>query len=155
MTAIEYRSYIANAGVSLPKTARRASPEEDLQRLCVEYAGALSLKYPLLDYLFHPANGGKRPKGEAGKLKALGVKPGVPDLMLPFPSPTGKWPGMALELKAPKGSVSEDQWSWMGKAMGQGWLVGIVWSFEDFQDYLDIFLGASQGAQGIKTVAKS
>jgi hypothetical protein len=62
---------------------------------------------------------------------------------------------MALELKAPKGSVSEDQWSWMGKAMGQGWLVGIVWSFEDFQDYLDIFLGASQGAQGIKTVAKS
>ncbi len=31
--------------------------------------------------MFHPANGGRRSKAEAGRLKGMGVLPGVPDLI--------------------------------------------------------------------------
>jgi hypothetical protein len=141
MSAAEYRAYMSVSGTERPPAAKRASPEEDLQRICVEYVEALSRKYPILEYLFHPANGGKRPKGEAGKMKALGVKTGVPDLMLPFPSPNRKWQGLALELKSPEGKMTEDQRRWLNAAIDGGWLAGLVWDFQDFQTYLDIFLG--------------
>ena len=141
MSAAEYRAYMSGVSMKLAPTQRRAAPEEDLQRVCVEYAEVMSLKHPILDYLFHPANGGKRPKGEAGKMKALGVKTGVPDLMLPFPSPNGRWQGMGLELKSPNGKMTDDQRRWLETAIDKGWLAGLVWDFQDFQDYLDIFLG--------------
>lgn len=141
MSAAEYRAYISGAGLATSPAVRRASPEEDLQRICVEYAEVLSHKQPLLKYLFHPANGGKRPRGEAGKLKAMGVKTGVPDLMLPFPSPNGEWRGLAMELKSPNGKMTEDQERWLNISLASGWLAGLVWDFQDFQDYLDIYFG--------------
>jgi hypothetical protein len=47
-------------------------------------------------YWFHPANGEARSKATGGRLKAMGVRPGTPDLMLVIN-------GVAhfLELKAP------------------------------------------------------
>lgn len=144
MSAAEYRAYVGGMGAQVASVAKRESPEEDLQRMCVEYAEAMSARRPLLKYLFHPANGGKRPRGEAGKLKALGVKPGVPDLLLPFPSPNKQWAGMALELKASNGRVTEDQNRWLSAYADNGWLTGLVWEFQDFTDYLEIFFGETR-----------
>ncbi len=138
MTAEAYRMLVIGGGCS-PSRPRNKTPEEDLQRQCVQLAENLVWAHPLLNYLFHPANGGKRPKGEAGKLKALGVKPGVPDLILPFPSPSGRWPGMALELKSPEGRVSGSQNDWLYECQRHGWLTGTVRTLEEFQDYIDIF----------------
>jgi hypothetical protein len=139
MTVEAYRNMVARGANSAPSPKKRAAPEEDLQRACVQFAQALEQKHPLLQYLFHPANGGKRPRGEAGKLKALGVKPGVPDLLLPLPSPSGRWRGLALELKGPSGRLEADQERWLSLLNRKGWLVGTVWGFEDFQDFLSIF----------------
>lgn len=50
----------------------------------------------------HPASGEKRDKRTASKLKAMGLKPGWPDLILI--SPGGRFHG--LELKAPGASKS-------------------------------------------------
>lgn len=55
-------------------------------------------------FWFHPANGGGRSKAEAGRLKAMGVVPGVPDLMLLI---EGRCYG--LELKSSKGRLSPAQ----------------------------------------------
>jgi hypothetical protein len=140
ISAAEYKKLIGGALPVASSSRKRASPEEDLQRACVAFAGVLRSSHPILDYLFHPANGGKRPPGEAGKLKALGVRPGVPDLMLPLPSPSGRWRGLALELKAPSGRLAEDQRRWLDALQMQGWLVGVIWNFEEFQEFLELFL---------------
>lgn len=48
-------------------------------------------------YLFAIPNGGKRHIVTALKLKAQGVKPGVPDILLAYPS--GRYHGLFIELK--------------------------------------------------------
>lgn len=111
---------------------RRASPEEDLQRVCFEWASIKQRQYAILKWLIHVPNGGKRPKGEAGKLKALGVKPGVPDILLPRPSPQGRWKGLAIELKSSTGRVSPDQREWLDIHVEDGWCVGVARTLDEF-----------------------
>lgn len=55
-------------------------------------------------FWFHPPNGGSRNVIEAVKLKAMGTRAGVPDLCFVR---HGK--AYFIELKAPKGRVSEPQ----------------------------------------------
>lgn len=65
------------------------------------------------DLTYHPANGGKRNPREAAKFKKMGVRPGIPDIVLPVPS--GKYPSLYIELKppivtgVPKPRVSKEQ----------------------------------------------
>lgn len=71
------------------------------------------------------ANGSKRHRGAAGALKAQGVKPGFPDVMIyttpPF-FPQAK--GLAIELKREKvGRLSEEQKCWAEDLRAEGWLV--------------------------------
>src|SRR6266576_1994743 len=47
------------------------------------WAGLNQIKYPPLKWMFAVPNGGFRFKREAGRLKAGGVKAGVPDVVLP------------------------------------------------------------------------
>ena len=61
----------------------------------------------LADWLIHVPNGGARSKVEAAILKAMGVKPGVPDLLLPIRNSdysAGWW-----ELKSGSGRLSDEQ----------------------------------------------
>lgn len=66
---------------------------------------------------YHVPNGGKRDAKTAAHMKALGVKPGVPDLCLPIPShPYPKqFHALYIEMKAPDdtGVISNMQWKWM------------------------------------------
>ena len=54
--------------------------------------------------VFHPANGGRRGKAEAGRLKSIGVTPGIPDLIV---IADGKAYG--LEIKTDAGRLSKAQ----------------------------------------------
>lgn len=75
--------------------------------------------YPELKRLVHIPNGGSRHKAEAGKLKAMGVKPGFPDLFLPIRRAT--WNGLFIEIKRLTGGrVGEDQKDWADFLRGQG-----------------------------------
>lgn len=109
---------------------RRAHPEEDLQRACIKWADLESGRYPLLRRLIHVPNGGKRSKGEAGKMKAMGVKKGVPDLVLPFRS--GIYSGLAIEVKAPGEKTTLEQDEWLADFDGDGYLTGVVYSLDEF-----------------------
>lgn len=51
-------------------------------------------------------NGGLRSKKTAARLKAEGVKAGVPDIFLPVP--VGLWSGLFIEMKRPKGGRLSD-----------------------------------------------
>lgn len=78
-------------------------PEEALQRQVVSY---LRVALPPAVVWWHtPSQKGTRTRAEMGVLKALGVRPGVPDLT--FVLPGGK--AAFIELKAPKGKPTDNQ----------------------------------------------
>lgn len=83
-------------------------------------------KYPELRWLFAVPNGGHRNKVAAGKLKAEGVKSGVPDYLLPVVQSKSVcgvgYVGLALELKRTKrGQTSDEQRDWLNHFDDQGW----------------------------------
>lgn len=82
-------------------------------------------QYPGLDLLFAVPNGGLRTKAEAGKLKAEGVKSGVPDLCLPVAR--GPYHGLFLEMKKPGvRRASEAQNWWIESLMKQGYFAHVA-----------------------------
>lgn len=77
-------------------------------------------RWPELEMLFAVPNGGDRNMLVAKKLKAEGVKKGVPDLCLPIPR--GVYHGLFIELKRQKGGViSPEQKAWIAALRGQGY----------------------------------
>jgi hypothetical protein len=65
-------------------------------------------------------NGGWRNKATAAKLKASGVKPGVPDLVIA--EPRGGYHGLYIELKRVKGgAVSPAQKEWLSALSARGY----------------------------------
>lgn len=57
--------------------------EAEEQIALFEWATLQSGRFPELALLYHVPNGGSRNKIEAARLRAQGVKSGVPDLCLP------------------------------------------------------------------------
>lgn len=74
--------------------------------------------------IFAIPNGGKRSPATAGRLKAEGVSPGVPDLFIPA------W-GLFIEMKRQKGGVvSENQKDWKKYLEEHGYTVFVCHGFE-------------------------
>lgn len=117
---------------------RRASPEEDLQRACFRWADLMRLQHPILRWLTHVPNGGKRPRGEAGKLKGMGAKPGIPDFMLP--RRWRGWQGLAVELKSKDGRLSEAQKEWLEALEEDGYLCAVCRTLREFEVVVRKFL---------------
>lgn len=90
--------------------------EHDEQAALFEWAARNEWHEPRLALLFAIPNGGHRSKATAGKLKAEGVKAGVPDVFLP--AMMGRIGerfngGLFIELKRVRGgSTSPEQRAW-------------------------------------------
>lgn len=94
---------------------------------------------PEIDLLFHVPNGGSRDKREAARLKAQGVRAGVPDLCLPVPS--GEYHGLFIELKVGKNKTSKEQEEWLGKLAGQGYKTAVCYGWEAAMHEILTYLG--------------
>ena len=103
---------------------KRAHPEETLQRQVAHFLDS-HLAHGAV--WFHPPNGGGRSKAEAGALKAQGVKPGIPDILI-FCNGTVVF----IELKAPKGYPSPAQRDMHARLRAAGYQVGVARSLADF-----------------------
>ena len=98
--------------------------EAEEQTALFEWAAVQRGKYPEIDLLHHIPNGGYRAKHEAAKLKAMGVKAGVPDLFLPVAR--GECHGLYIELKRmADGRPSGEQIDWMTALAAQGYQVAL------------------------------
>lgn len=96
-------------------------------------------KYPELALLFAVPNGGVRHIGTAVKLKAEGVKSGVPDLFLPVPR--GKYHGLFIEMKAAKGKLSINQSWWISALSATGYRVEVCYGWESAAKVIEDYLG--------------
>lgn len=95
-------------------------------------------EYLELEWLFHIPNGGSRHKAEAGKLKAMGVKPGVPDLFLPVSRHI--YHGLFIELKNETGKLSKLQSEWSFNLRNLGYLVEFCFGWKMARDCIIEYL---------------
>lgn len=73
-------------------------------------------QFPDLKYLFHVPNE-RSDKAQSIILEQMGVKRGVPDLVLPVAK--GKYHGLFIEMKRTKDSVVSDDQRWWIEQMGK------------------------------------
>ena len=108
-------------------------PEDRIHSAIVEY-----LKYAQPKALYtHIANEGKRSKFERYKIKILGLKAGMPDLM--FFDRTQTYNGLAIEVKANKNKVTQAQDFWLKSLEENGWRCAVVYSFEEAKLEIDAY----------------
>lgn len=93
---------------------------------------------PELRWLYHCPNGGRRDGFTGAQMKALGVKPGYPDLTLPVRS--GNKPGLVIEMKSSTGALSDEQLDWQEHFEQQGWLWLICRSADEARLALCLYL---------------
>lgn len=102
-----------------PRRAPVKRPEEDLQKVVVRF---LKLASPSTVFFAVPNQKGTRKTWEQGLMKALGVRPGVADLV--FVLPEGRV-GF-IELKAPDGgrqSADQAEFEEAVRALGAPYLI--------------------------------
>lgn len=115
---------------------RRNDPEHQLQ---VAVVRNFDRRYPTLAGLLYAIpNGGHRNKATAAKMKAEGVRRGVPDLHLPVAR--GGWHGLYVELKVLPNQPTSEQKSWMERLTKQGYYCQVAYTEEQatelFRNYL-------------------
>ncbi|QRN55916.1 VRR-NUC domain-containing protein [Dyella caseinilytica] len=113
--------------------------EDQEQILVMRWAIGQESTWPELRWLHHCPNGEQRAKSTAVKLKAMGVKSGVPDLELPVPR--GGFHGLYIEMKRTEGGrLSKEQREWRDHltASGYEWAMceGHVEAIAVISDYL-------------------
>ena len=109
---------------------RTRIPTEDEEQIALmRWAALATPAHPELRLLFHIPNGGSRGKAEAGRFRAMGVKPGVPDLFLPVPR--SGFHGLFVELKRTKGGrVSPEQEEWLRALVDKGYMARVCPGWE-------------------------
>ena len=97
-------------------------------------------RYPALRNLFAVPNGGDRHKIVAAKMKREGVKSGIPDYVLLWP--TADFHGLAIELKSMTGYASREQKVWIERLRANGYRAevcrGADAAWQVLRDYLGI-----------------
>lgn len=118
--------------------------EHQHQRNLFAWVAHAKAAIPELDLLLAIPNGGHRHIAVARKMKAEGVRAGVPDLLLPVPR--GQYHGLFIELKAPKepgqrpGRLSEAQYDWNRKLDAQGYWVETCYGWEEAKAEIEEYL---------------
>lgn len=100
-------------------------------------------KYPGLELMHAIPNGGKRDLITAARLKAEGVKAGVPDIFLPVAR--GGKHGMYIELKRRKGGrPTPDQLYWLDALSHQQYHCALCFGWEHARDEILKYLNEEE-----------
>src|SRR3990167_4034108 len=122
--------------------------EHKEQCAVIQWARLNETKWPCLKYLFHPANGGKRNIRTAVRLKAGGVKAGVPDLVLPAVRYQNVERGLVLaaglfiEMKSAKGRLTDSQNEWRDYLIKAGYQHFVCYNAGEAIDVITDYLAS-------------
>lgn len=93
-------------------------------------------------FMFAIPNEGKRSKVMGARMKAQGLKSGVPDICLALPR-DGK-PGLFIEMKRIKGSTTtENQKRWIDRLKSVGYEVHVCKGAEEAKAVITDYIGAA------------
>ena len=124
-----------------PEELARTGTEHANQTALFCWAALAATKYPLLQMMFAIPNGSQRSMITGARLKAEGVKPGVPDIMLPIAS--GKCHGLFIEMKRitplKRGVMGEQLW-WQNALNEAGYLAVVCYGWEEARDIILTYL---------------
>lgn len=124
-----------------PRTFADGPSEHQLQAAVIQWWGRVHhQKYTLpLEALFAIPNGGARDPITGARLKAEGVRPGIPDLMLSVR--LGYRAGLFIEMKAGRNDLSDAQSRVSQHLTGQGYTFAAAWSSEEAIKHIEEYLG--------------
>ena len=88
--------------------------------------------------LFAIPNGGQRHVVVASKLKAEGVRRGVPDLFLPVP--LKDWCGLFVEMKNGKGRPTPEQLDWIDYLNAMGYCAIVCRGFDEAREAITRYM---------------
>lgn len=125
------------ANAITPEQLARAGTEAANQ--CALMCWAASSGIVELKSLFAIPNGEQRSAVTGARLKAQGVKRGIPDLFLPVMR-NGKG-GLWIELKKVGGIVSSDQQQWLEQLAFSGYATRVCFGWIEARDCLLEYLG--------------
>lgn len=108
------------------------------QQALFRWAAAMSGRYPELEMMFHIPNERKCSRATGGRLKAEGVKKGVPDILLPVAR--GRFHGLFIEMKRIGGKLSKEQVEWMKKAENYGYATIVCEGWIPAKGAIEIYL---------------
>lgn len=114
-----------------PDFKKYVGTEDNFQKAVARYLDNIGA------FWFHCPNGGSRNAIEASKLKAMGVKAGIPDCLI-LDQRKG-YSGMAIELKVGYNKPSEHQLSIFDKLVAAGWMVCVSWSLDEVIEMIDFY----------------
>lgn len=122
--------------------------EHDEQVSLFRWAAASGI--PELASMFAIPNGGQRHIVVAVKLRAEGVKPGVPDIFLPVPK--GKFAGLFIEMKRSDGGdgATKEQRAWLHTLRELGYAAGMCPGWERARDTILNYLNVRDLGYGEK-----
>lgn len=103
--------------------------EHDEQCALFAFAAWAAGRVPELSLLHAIPNGGARHPAVAAKLKAEGVKAGIPDVFLPVAR--GGRNGLYVELKYGKNKTSAEQDRWIDALREQGYAVAVCYGWQE------------------------
>ncbi len=129
---------------ALAKFKNRALTEDQEHANVMNWARSVRYgKGQLADVIHHSPNGGKRDQREGAKFKRMGVQAGFPDFFVYVPMQGAH--GLFVELKAKKGTVSENQKTVLGRLDDNGYKTVVCYGFDHARRVIADYLGIEQG----------
>lgn len=116
-------------------------PTESTEQIWLfEWAAQMAvLRWPELDLMYHVPNEGKRTRATGGRMRAEGLKRGIPDVCLPVPR--CGYHGLYIEMKRQRGGkVTEEQADKISKLRAQGYRVEICKGFHPAADLIEQYM---------------
>lgn len=83
---------------------------------------------PILTLIHHVPNGGHRNKATAARLKAQGVRAGVPDISIPIPR--HGYYGLYIEMKVGDNKLTKEQRAFAKKITAEGYCFRVAYSHQ-------------------------
>ena len=115
--------------------------EYDEQKNVIEYCDTV-LHIPI----YHIANEGKRSTVTGARLKAIGLRPGFPDLCVPMAR--GKYHSLYIEMKAKGGKLSQDQKTWLSILKQEGHATAVCYGFDEAIKIIEQYIKLKEADNG-------
>ena len=110
------------------KSPLKKMTEEEEQMALFRWADFAAGKYPELRTMYHIPNEGKRSTTTGARMRAAGLRAGVPDICLP--AARGEYHGLYIELKAGRNTTTDNQECWLDALAKQGYYTAVCYGWQ-------------------------